>query len=101
MDNFDQKAILNELIQIRKLLTILSQDKLQSFNDEIERKYLTTDQRKTMYSMFDGSNSYKEIAQIAKVSAEAVRQFAVQLEQAGLVEMIAVNAKSKNPKRIF
>ena len=82
-------------------MTILAQDKLQSFNEEIERNFLTTDQRKTMYSMFDGCNAYKEIAQTAKVSTEAVRKFAVQLEQAGLVEMIAVNAKSNNPKRIF
>lgn len=69
MDNLDSKEILNELIQIRKLLTILSQDKLQSFNDEIEQKFLTTDQRKAMYAMFDGCNAYKEIAQAAKVSS--------------------------------
>lgn len=101
MDNIDARKILDELVQVRKLLTILSQDKLQSFNEDIERKYLTTDQRHQMYALFDGDNSYKTIAETVKVSSEAVRLFAVQLEQAGLVEMIEINAKSKNPKRIF
>lgn len=93
--------IISELSQIRRFLTILSQDKLQSFNEDIEKKYLTTEPRRQMYAMFDGENSYKTIAQAIKLSAEAVRQFAVQLEQAGLVEMVEVNGKSKNPKRLF
>ena len=101
MNNIEAQQILGELVQIRKLLTILSQDKLQSFNEDIERKYLTTDQRRQMYALFDGENPYKAIAESVKVSSEAVRLFAVQLEQAGLVEMIEINAKSKNPKRIF
>ena len=101
MDNVYTERILDELSQIRKLLTILSQDKLQSFNENIENKYLTTEQRRQMYDMFDGENSYKAIADAVKLSLEGVRKFAVQLEQVGLVEFVTINGKSKNPKRIF
>ena len=101
MDDLYAKQILSELSQIRKLLTILSQDKLQSFNENIQKQYLTTDERKQMYDMFNGENSYKTIADATKVTPDGVRKFAVQLEQVGLVEMVAVNGKSKNPKRTF
>lgn len=93
--------VLEELRAIRKLLTIFSQDKLDEFNKNIESKYLTTEQRKQMYELFDGSNSFKEISKEVNVTAEGVRKFAVQLEKAGLVEMIEINAKQKNPKRLF
>lgn len=101
MDDYLAKQILDELTQIRKLLTIFSQDKLQSFNENIERTYLTTAQRREMYDMFNGDNSYKTIADTVKVSSEAVRKFAIQLEKVGLLEFIAINSKAKNPKRIF
>jgi predicted ArsR family transcriptional regulator len=101
MDDKLSKQILDELVQIRKLLTILSQDKLQSFNENIETTYLTTDQRKIMYDMFNGDNSYKVIADTIKVSSEAVRKFAIQLEKVGLIEHVTSVSKTKNPKRIF
>ena len=49
MDDFVAQQILNELTQIRKMLTILSQDKLESFNDSINKRFLTTEQRLQMY----------------------------------------------------
>jgi hypothetical protein len=100
MDDNIANQILGELVQVRKLLTILSQDKLLNFNENIERTYLTTDQRKQMYDMFDGENSYKTIADTVKVSSEAVRKFAIQLEKVGVVEFVE-KAKSRNPKRVF
>lgn len=96
----DEK-ILNELIAIRKMLTILSQDKLEIFNESIRAKYLTTIQRQKMYDLFDGTKSLKEIGDEIGVSSEAVRVFSVTLEKAGLVEQVAVNAKTKYPKRLF
>ncbi len=39
MDDFVAQQILNELTQIRKMLTILSQDKLESFNDSINKRF--------------------------------------------------------------
>ncbi|MCI9469604.1 MAG: helix-turn-helix transcriptional regulator [Lachnospiraceae bacterium] len=100
MDDFMARQILNELTQIRKMLTIMSQDKLESFNDSINKRFLTTEQRRQMYELFDGENSYKTIADTVSISSEGVRKFAVQLEQAGLVELVPVG-KTKNPKRVF
>lgn len=95
------QQIIEELKAIRRLLTIFSQDKLEEFNENIKTKYLTTPQRQQMYELFDGTKSLKEISTVVNVSSEAVRQFAVSLEQAGLVEYVIVSGKQKNPKRIF
>ena len=98
MNNNDR--ILEELIAIRKLLTIFSQDKLDEFHASIKNKYLTTPQRQEMYDMFDGSASLKEIGKLVGTSSEAVRQFAVTLEKAGLIEYVQ-DGKTKYPKRVF
>ncbi len=95
------EQILEELKAIRRLLTIFSQDKLDEFNEKIKTKYLTTPQREQMYELFDGTKTLKEIATLVGISSDGVRKFCVSLEQAGLVEMIAVNGKQRNPKRIF
>lgn len=100
MEDFFVQQILDELNQIRKTLTIISQDKLESFNESINKRFLTTEQRRQMYELFDGENSYKAIADAVKFSSEGVRKFAIQLEQAGLVELVPVG-KTKNPKRVF
>lgn len=94
------ERILEELVAIRKMLTILSQDKLSDFNEQIRTKYLTTDQRQKMYDLFDGTKTLKEISAEVGTSSEAVRLFAVSLEKAGLLEYV-VSAKSKCPKRLF
>ncbi len=94
------EKILEELIAIRKMLTILSQDKLMDFNEQIKSKYLTTEQRQKMYDLFDGSMSLKEIGEEVGTSSEAVRLFAVSLEKAGLLEYV-INSKAKCPKRLF
>ena len=94
------EKILEELIAIRKLLTIFSQDKLEEFNASIKMKYLTTPQREKMYDMFDGTLGLKDIGAAVGTSSEAVRQFAVALEKNGLVEFV-LSGKVKCPKRIF
>lgn len=94
------EKILEELVAIRKMLTILSQDKLSDFNEQIRAKYLSTEQRQKMYDLFDGTKSMKEIGDEVGTSSEAVRLFAVSLEKAGLIEYIS-NSKSKCPKRLF
>ena len=93
--------ILEELVQIRKLLTVLSQDKLKEFNNYIESEYLTTNQRKQMYELMDGDKSNADIAKIVHVTTEAVRLFVVQLEKAGLIEFVEINGRQKNAKRLF
>ena len=94
------ERILEELITIRKLLTIFAQDKLDEFQASIKSKYLTTSQRQQMYDLFDGTTSLKDIGVAVGTSSEAVRQFAVALEKAGLVEYV-LNGKTKFPKRVF
>ena len=94
------ERILEELVTIRKMLTILSQDKLSDFNEQIKTKYLSTEQRQKMYDMFDGTRTLKEIGMEVGTSSEAVRLFAVSLEKAGLLEYV-ICAKSKCPKRLF
>lgn len=99
MDDINNR-ILEELVAIRKLLTIFSQDKLAGFNEHIKEKYLKTEQRQKMYDLFDGTKSLKDISSEVGTSSEAVRQFAVQMEKDGLVECITVN-KVKCYKRLF
>lgn len=94
------ERMLEELIAIKKMLTILSQDKLADFNDHIKNKYLTTEQRQKMYDLFDGTRSLKEISDEVGTSSEAVRLFAVSLEKAGLLEYVT-NSKAKCPKRLL
>lgn len=94
------EQILEELVIIRKMLTILSQDKLSDFNEQIKAKYLTTEQRQKMYDFFDGTKTLREIGNEVGTSSEAVRLFAVSLEKAGLLEYVIVG-KSKCPKRLF
>ena len=94
------EQILEELIAIRKMLTILSQDKLSDFNEQIKSKFLTTNQRQKMYDLFDGTRTLKEISAEIGTSTEAVRLFAVSLEKAGLLEYV-VDSKSRCPKRLF
>ena len=98
--NYDEK-IFQELVEIRKLLTIFAQDKMDEFHANIKAKYLTTPERQQMYELFDGEKSLKEISDIVKISLEGVRKFCIILEQAGLIDMIEINKKQKNPKRLF
>ena len=95
------QQILEELKAIRRLLTIFSQDKLEQFHASIKEKYLKTPQREQMYELFDGTKSLKEIAEIVKVTPQAVGQFSIMLEQAGLIEQVAINGRQKNSKRVF
>ena len=94
------ERILEELISIRKLLTIFSQDKLSVFNEHIKSEYLTTPQRQKMYDMFDGTKIAKEIGAEIGTSSEAVRLFAVSLEKKGLIEYV-MGPKGKCPTRLF
>jgi len=95
------EKIFEELVAIRKMLIILSQDKIVTFNESIKTKYLTTPQRQKMYDLFDGTKTLKEIGDDVGVSSEAVRQFSISLEKVGLIEQIVINAKTKCPKRLF
>lgn len=93
--------VLDELVKIRKLLTILAQDRISGFNETIKNKFLTTPEREAMYELFDGTKSLKEISLKVNTTSEAVRLLALALEKDGLIEYEQINAKTKYPKRIF
>lgn len=99
MENHEE--LLQELKEIRKLLTIVAQEKLADFNAAVGEKYLKTPQRKQMYELMDGSHSLKEIADIVKITSEGVRQFCVLLEQNKLIDYVIISGRQKNPKRLF
>ena len=94
------EKILEELVRIRKMLIVLSQESLEEFDKKIKKNHLTTEQRQKMYDLFDGTKSIKEISEEVKTTSEAVRLFVVSLEKAGLLDYV-VNTKSKCPKRLF
>lgn len=96
-----QEKILFELSEIKKLLTIFAQDKIEAFNLSIKNKYLTSANRQAMYDLFNGERSLKEIADETGVTSEAVRQFALTLEKAGLLEYVLNDSNVKLPKRLF
>ena len=60
----------------------------------LDEEFLTSNQRKKMYKEFDGSRSYDSIAASSGVTAEAVRQFAVALQQVGLVTLEKQGSKT-------
>lgn len=97
----NEERILEELVEIRKLLTVFAQDKLDEFNKKIKERHLTTPERQKMYDLFDGERTLTSIADEVKVSTEAVRKFAVLLERDGLITYVRPDSKSKCPKRFF
>lgn len=96
----DEK-ILQELSEIKRMLALLTYEKKGAVKEQIENEFLTSEERKIMYSMFDGKNSLKGIAKEAGTSSEAVRLFALSLEKAGLLEYVEINAKTRYPKLLF
>ena len=92
--------ILEELIQIRKLLTVLSHEKRPELEKKIKKEFLTTESRQKMYDLFDGTKSLKEISEETDTTSEAVRIFASSLEKAGFLDYILIG-KSRNPKKLL
>lgn len=95
------EALLNEVKEIKRFISIIAQDKIIEFRKTIENNYLTTEQRKKMYEKFDGTKSYKDIADELKISSEAVRIFAATLDNDGIIEHVNGPGKVKFPKRKF
>lgn len=81
------ERIVTELSEIRKLLRILAADKLYEARMKNEQALLTTEPRKRIYELFDGTRNYKEIADQVGVTSEAVRQLAVAAAAKGLVSL--------------
>ena len=89
----DTEKIYEELLKIRQLLEILAKDSLKKELKNI----VTSRQRKSMWSLFDGLLSTDEIAKKVNVSQRAVQVFVKGLLDADLVTM----RKRGYPKRKF
>jgi hypothetical protein len=73
------------LKDIRDGVRLIAAAMAEPLRKRVEAEFLTSPQRKKMYKEFNGEQFYEQIAAAAGVTAEAVRQFAVLLQQAGLV----------------
>lgn len=80
----ETEALLRE---IRDGVRIIVAALAEPLRRRLDEEFLTSTQRKAMYKEFDGTQPYDVIAKKAAVTAEAVRQFAVLLHQAGLVTL--------------
>jgi hypothetical protein len=73
------------LRDIRDGVRLIAAAMAEPLRKRLDEEFLTSTQRKKMYKEFDGSQPYESIATSVGVTAEAVRQFAVALQQVGLV----------------
>lgn len=98
----DQKLeqILDELKEIRQLLQIQNVAHISRVKEIIDREYLTTENRRKIYNLFDGKHSMKDIAKKLKISEEGVRRFLEELENIGAVRIFKKIGKTKYPIRV-
>lgn len=87
----EMEALLRE---IRDGVRIIVAALAEPLRKRLDEEFLTSSQRKAMYKEFDGTQSYDVIAKKAGITSEAVRQFAVLLQHAGLVTLERVDAKT-------
>jgi len=89
----DLIPLYEELVRIRGLLQILASDKIK---EQVEQ-LATTDERKKVWALCDGTNNTSEIAEKVKISIRAVQIFLKELQDAGLV----ITERRGYPKRAF
>jgi len=87
------EKLLEETINMRKLLEILVSDKLKTKLEEVA----TTAERKRIYALCDGLTSTETIAQKAGVSQRAVQDVVKRFAE---MDLVAVSRRGY-PKRLF
>jgi hypothetical protein len=93
MSKGDLVPIYEEIVKIRELLQLLASDKIKG---QVER-LASTDERKRVWTLCDGTNSTSEIADKVAISLRAVQIFLKELQDAGLI----VIERRGYPKRVF
>jgi hypothetical protein len=88
----DEKDLM--LRDIRDGVRLIAAAMAEPLRKRLDEEFLSSNQRKQMYKEFDGARSYETIAASAHVTPEAVRQFAVALQQAGLVTLEKQGSKT-------
>lgn len=99
LSNAGMEKLVYEVTEIRKMLRIIAAEKLEEIRTKNEQEILTTDSRRKIYELFDGNRTYKEIAELASVTGEAVRQLAVAAANKGLV-VLAKKGGAVCPERM-
>jgi hypothetical protein len=94
------REILEELRHIRQMQTLLAKPVTQKAKVELEEKYLTTPDRRQMYSLADGTQTMMDIARAVGKTKEAVRLLMRDLEAEGYVAMHS-NGKANCPRRLM
>jgi hypothetical protein len=82
------------LRDIRDGVRLIAAAMAEPLRKRLDEEFLTSGPRKKMYKEFDGSHPYETIATAAEVTTEAVRQFAVALQQVGLVTLEKQGSKT-------
>jgi biotin operon repressor len=93
----EQKKI---LLEIRDGVRLIAAAMAKPLRERLHDEFLKSNQRKKMYREFDGQQSYEAIAKKVGVTAEAVRQFTVALEEAGFVVLNKQDGKTC-PRRVL
>jgi len=97
MDKDYGSDILDVLKDIRRSINILAsaeKDRLLADLNKVRGK------RKQMYKMFNGKNSFEEIAKRLKTTHENVRLFSIECHKKGLVEFVKGKGRIKYPKKL-
>lgn len=89
----DLIPIYEELVKMRGLLELLASDKIKGQVEQLA----TTDERKRVWALCDGTNSTSEIAEKVAISLRAVQVFLKELQDAGLI----FTERRSYPKRAF
>ncbi len=95
-----QDETLEILKEIRDGVRLIAAAMAEPLRKRLEEEFLTSPQRKRMYQEFNGSQPYEVIGGKVGVTAEAVRQFAVSLQETGLV-VLSKQGNKTCPKKVL
>ncbi len=82
------------LREIRDGVKLIVSALAEPLRKRLNEEFLTSSQRQRMYREFDGSQPYDVIAKKVGITSEAVRQFAVALEQVGFIALAKQGTKT-------
>ncbi len=99
-EHFEAQA-LEYLKRIDRYLFALAEERLVAQRQLVERQFLTTDARRTMWESIDGARTVAEIAAEAGVTGEAARLFVNELAQGPqpVIEWLQAG-RARIPKRL-
>jgi len=88
------------LREIRDGVRLIAAAMAEPLRKRLDEEFLTSGLRRKMFKVFDGTHTYDQVAAAVGVTTEAVRQFAVALQQVGLV-VLDKQATKTCPRRLL